>query len=347
MEQRTALTPDFARELLDTGFQVTVERSGQAAIPASAYEAVGCTLVPEHSWKTDAPADALILGLKELEIGDEPITHRHIHFAHVYKAQTGWQNMLSRFERGGGTLYDLEFLVDDDGRRVAAFGFWAGYAGAALAVLGWVGQQLGQIPILAPVESRSSQDELFAEVQVALDRFGRKPRALVIGALGRSGQGACELLRAAGAELLQWDLEETRHGGPFPAALEVDILLNCVFVQSAVPPFVTREMLQCNDRRLSLICDVSCDPYSDYNPLPIYDECTTFDRPTLRLIEGENPLDIIAIDHLPSLLPIESSEDFCSQLMPCLLQLDDLRTGVWQRAFELYQRKCELAKQVS
>ena len=101
------------------------------------------------------------------------------------------------------------------------------------------------------------------------------------------------------------------------------------------------------DRRLSVICDVSCDPYGDYNPLPIYDQCTTFDRPTRRLIDGANPLDLIAIDHLPSLLPIESSEDFCAQLMPYLRQLDDLQTGVWQRALALFQQKCELARQVS
>ena len=49
MEQRTALTPQVAQQLLDSGFQVTVERSPQRAIPSSAYEAVGCTLVDEHS----------------------------------------------------------------------------------------------------------------------------------------------------------------------------------------------------------------------------------------------------------------------------------------------------------
>jgi len=166
----------------------------------------------------------------------------------------------------------------------------------------------------------------------------------VIGALGRSGRGACELFRAAGVELVEWDLDETRRGGPFRATLEVDILVNCVFVQTAVRPFVTPELLQSDDRRLSVICDVSCDPYGDYNPLPIYDQCTTFDRPTRRIIDGARPLDLIAIDHLPSLLPVESSEDFCAQLLPYLLRLDNLQAGVWRRAYELFQQKCELAK---
>jgi len=35
------------------------------------------------------------------------------------KQQAGWETVLARFPRGGGTLLDLEFLVDERGRRVA------------------------------------------------------------------------------------------------------------------------------------------------------------------------------------------------------------------------------------
>ncbi len=35
------------------------------------------------------------------------------------KQQGGWDTVLARFPRGGGTLLDLEFLVDERGRRVA------------------------------------------------------------------------------------------------------------------------------------------------------------------------------------------------------------------------------------
>ena len=38
--------------------------------------------------------------------------------------------MLARFPRGGGTLLDLEFL-EKNGRRVAAFGYHAGFSGKA------------------------------------------------------------------------------------------------------------------------------------------------------------------------------------------------------------------------
>ena len=49
------------------------------------------------------------------------------------------------------------------------------------------------------------------------------------------------------------------------------------------------------------------------------------------------PLDVIGIDNLPSLLPLESSLDFASQLLPWLLEIDKLDEGVWQRAAKVFE----------
>lgn len=46
----------------------------------------------------------------------------------------GWKELLKRFHEGNGTLLDLEFLVDDNGRRVAAFGRSAGFIGMAVGL---------------------------------------------------------------------------------------------------------------------------------------------------------------------------------------------------------------------
>lgn len=51
--------------------------------------------------------------------------------------QTGWKELLKRFRDGNGVLLDLEFLNDAQGRRVAAFGYMAGYAGSALGIDVW------------------------------------------------------------------------------------------------------------------------------------------------------------------------------------------------------------------
>lgn len=337
-EERTPLTPNGARQLLEAGFKVTVEESPDRAIPISDYHAAGCETVEAHSWK-QADRGVYVLGLKELPNSDEPLIHRHIYFAHVYKNQTGWQQTLNRFDRGGGSLYDLEYLVDEKGRRAVAFGYWAGFSGAALSVMAWSGQRSGFDPVLPAVVSRSSQENLVSDVRLALQSYGETPRVLVIGALGRSGRGAVQMCGLAGADAVGWDLEETQQGGPFAEILDFDILINCVFVQSSISPFLTPDLLKSSTRRLNLICDVSCDPYSDFNPLPIYDSCTTFTAPALRLDFGDTPLDLIAIDHLPSLLPIESSHDFSRQLLPYLLRLGDSEIGAWRRALEIFKLK--------
>lgn len=158
---------------------------------------VGCKLVENDTWSS-APTSIPIIGLKELPESDEPIAHTHIQFAHCYKRQGGWSKVLARFARGGGSLYDLEFLQDASGRRVAAFGFHAGFAGAAAGALALAAQRTGaRLGALEPFENETSMVE---SVKKVLGGSGKGVRALVMGALGRCGRGAVDLLRKIGLE---------------------------------------------------------------------------------------------------------------------------------------------------
>lgn len=333
-EHRTPLTPSDAAKLVDSGFQLFVEESEQRTFPDSAYAAAGCRLVATSSW-TEAPDDACILGIKELPEDGGPLRHRHIYFGHAYKDQPGWQALLRRFLAGGGALLDLEYLVDDTGQRVAAFGYWAGFAGAALGVRQWAGRQReGNDFSMTPQRPVADQQELVAAIRNRMELIPEPrtciPRAIVVGALGRCGRGAVSLFEALGIAVDQWDVEETASGGPFPALLDYDIMVNTVLLGASIPPFLTDRELDQALRRLSVIADVSCDPGNPGNPLPIYTEVTDFRCPALRIRQGDNPLDVIAVDHLPSLLPRESSIDFSNQLLPHLLTLTD-QSPVWER----------------
>ena len=344
-EARTAVTPTTAAQLVQAGYCIVVEASSQRALSDQLYVDVGCKLVAEHSWQ-DAPLEAIIIGLKELPASLGPFRHRHVHFAHVYKNQSGWQTLLNQFNAGSGTLYDLEYLVDQDGRRIAAFGYWAGYVGAAVGLLQWAAQRnQSQLKALSPWDSRGA---LLSEVQKALSSVELNPSVLVIGAKGRSGGGAVELCQACGLNVTQWDQAETSAGGPFNEMLQHHLMINCVFLNKPVAPFTTMEHLQSTERVLSVISDVSCDPFSDANPLPIYNDCSTMDEPSIRIVESttsnKQPLDLISIDHLPSLLPIESSEEFANALLPYLLSIDQIDTGVWQRAEALFNTKSAQAR---
>ncbi len=337
-ERRTPCVPGDAAKLIAAGFKVVVETSAQRAIATDAYAAVGCEIADQGSWRS-APKDAFILGLKELLEDTYPLHHRHIHFAHVFKGQPGATQMLGRFKDGGGQLFDLECLVDETGRRIAAFGHWAGYAGAAVAVSAWCGQQAGKVPPMGALKDYDSRADLLAELKSDLAAVdGDGPSALVIGALGRSGRGAVTLFDELGLAVTKWDMEETKSGGPFPEVLGHELFVNCVLLAPGCPPFITPQTIQTAGRRLSVVSDVSCDPGSPHNPLPIYEACTDFAEPTVRVADGPPPVDVIAVDHLPSMLPLEASEDYSGQLIDALLTLDTPDEGVWGRALNEFNK---------
>ena len=125
-------------------------------------------------------------------------------------------------------------------------------------------------------------------------------------------------------------MAETASGGPFPEILRHDIFLNCILAGPSTPIFIPASA-KTDPRKLSVIGDIACDPDSDFSPIKVYDRATTWDAPALR-VHDSTPLDVMAINNLPSLLPRESSEDFAGQLLPHLLGLADLNAGVWGRA---------------
>ncbi|WP_420862123.1 saccharopine dehydrogenase [Algirhabdus cladophorae] len=333
-EARVGITPEGCKTLLQQGFDVTVEQSDQRSLPIADYRAAGCTIAAQGSWR-EAPRDAIIFGLKELPADNSPLIHRHVMFGHAYKGQPSGRLLLDRFQAGGGTLYDLEYLVDAKGRRVAAFGYWAGYAGAAVALKCWAAQQLGQI--CGPVQPYASANHLLNDLQTELVLAGpSRPTALSIGALGRVGTGAADLCELMGVPVTKWDMAETAHGGPFPEILRADIFFNCILARTGTPVFVPASA-KTAARRLSVIGDIACDPDSDFSPIKVYDQATNWDTPARR-VHDKPVLDVTAIDNLPSLLPAESSQDFADQLLPSLQTLDALDQGVWARAVAMFTR---------
>jgi len=340
-EQRTPLLPENAKVLLDAGHKVAVEESPTRCRQNSEYAAVGCTMVKQETWTT-APPDAIILGLKELPENDEPLRHNHVFFAHCYKGQAGSQELLKRFKTGGGNIWDIEFMNNEQGRRVAAFGRAAGIVGMATGLIAWAHLQLSPGALCPALETAPSYSVLVTRVSALLnqakEKSGRFPSSIVIGALGRCGSGACWFAEQCGLAVTKWDMQETKNGGPFAEVINHDIFLNAIYLMTKIPPFVDKEILNKEGRKLSVVVDVSCDATNPNNPVPIYSTCTTFPSPTVRVLEhATNPVDVIAIDHLPSMVPSESSKEFADDLLPHLLQFP---TGYpWQTTKKIFQEK--------
>ncbi len=353
-EKRTPLTPEHAKMLIAAGHQVTVERWRDRIFPDAEYEAVGCKMVSGGSWRTDAPPDAYILGIKripeaELLSADFPLRGNHIFFDHSYKDQGLAGPKLNRWEQGawnyGGepgspTLYDLEFLVDENGKRVSAFGESAGYAGAAIGLRIWCLKELAQEPPFTIPQFFNSKEDLLADLRKLLEEVGKKPSAVIIGANGRCGRGAAALFRDLDIQPASWGRKETETQGPFMELLGYNIFCNCIFNNDAsIRPFINDALITAarGSRELSVISDVTCDigPKSAIQ-FAAYEDSTTFDNPTLQVAGG---ITITSIDHTPTHIPLEASRDFSAQLFPHLRDL--LNQGpdaspVWAKAKQTF-----------
>lgn len=316
-ERRTPLTPEDAKSLIDAGAIIHVEDDPHRIFSIEDYKKVGCHIERPHTW-VDAPLDFTILGLKEILDPDVSFRHRHIYFAHVFKGQEGSQEILNRYREDGGTLFDLEYLTDASKRRVAAFGRWAGFAGAAFALDYFFhihGKEESDYPALRSYES---VEELLTTISHKRELSKIKnPKIMIIGALGRCGQGAGEVFSHFNLTKTQWDFEETKKGGPFPEVSDHHIFINAALITQKIPPFINADIITSNSQ-LQVIADVSCDPNSDLNPIPIYNQHTSWDRPFLPVDVNNHKINIMSVDNLPSTLPKESSVDFSCQLTPHL-----------------------------
>lgn len=338
-ERRAPVTPEQVGVIVAAGHEVTVESSPTRVFPDRAYHEQGAAIAAPGTWH-EAPSGAFILGIKEVlqaEITADNLAlrHRHIYFAHVFKGQAHAPMTMRRFALGRGTLLDLEYLVDEQGRRVASFSYSAGFAGAIAAVYIWADKQLGTLPPHALPRHYLSRQEFINELRCKLERVGRLPTALVIGANGRSGRGATALFEALGIEPARWGRTETQAGGPFPAILEFDIMCNCVFLAKPGPPFLTREMIarRLIPPRLSVVADVSND--LSYNPVFGLAAPTKFSDAAV----GVAGVDVIEIENLPALTPRDSSVEYAAQLFPHLLALIEgnlARGCVWEQALLTY-----------
>lgn len=89
-------------------------------------------------------------------------------------------------------------------------------------------------------------------------------------------------------DIIKWDMAETAKGGPFQEILDVDIFVNCIYLSSPIPHFLTHEQIRKagTQRRLKVIVDVSCDTTNPHNPIPVYNINTTFSEPTVPVDVG-------------------------------------------------------------
>jgi saccharopine dehydrogenase (NAD+, L-lysine-forming) len=303
-ESRTPLVPCDAQKIIENGITVYVEKSDDRVFTDEEYKKVGCVIIEKHDWTKYANCYTLIVGLKELPLDiDYGNGNNFVHFQHCLKQQKDSATVLCKMKTN--ELFDFEYFVNN-GRRLLAFGHDAGFVGAGLAMLKW-------ICIMNNLDYFSFYKNIYTKREM-IDQLNElmtccKPKIMIIGANGRCGTGALELLTNVGVgsdNITKWDIEQTKTCGPYKEILEHDILINTILLNNATRnTFLTNDFInQNNNKKLKIIIDVSCDVTSTNNVLPLYTDVTTLENPFVTIVDD---IELCAVDNLPSLIPKDAS----------------------------------------
>ncbi|CAI5500986.1 unnamed protein product [Closterium sp. Naga37s-1] len=103
--------------------RIIVQPSSKRVFADSQYEDVGCEM------SDDLSECGLILGVKQPPLGTLLPDRSYTFFSHTHKGQEENLPLLDEILAKRVSLYDYELIVGDDGRRVVAFGEYAGRAG--------------------------------------------------------------------------------------------------------------------------------------------------------------------------------------------------------------------------
>lgn len=128
-ERRAPLTPSHCARLLLSGKgnsgvdRIIVQPSTKRIYHDAQYEDVGCEI------SDDLSECGLILGVKQPKLEMILPDRAYAFFSHTHKAQSENMPLLDKILAEKVTLYDYERIVGEDGKRLLAFGKFAGRAG--------------------------------------------------------------------------------------------------------------------------------------------------------------------------------------------------------------------------
>jgi hypothetical protein len=333
-EQRTPLAPEEVRSLTGSGtFRVLVEASPSRCFPEGAYREAGAEIIPAGSW-VQYP-HAVVVGLKGLARGERPLDSQMLfHFAHCFKQQEGWREVLEGL--GRARFVDYEFMLDDEGKRTLSFCRQAGHIGAWYTLMAYyLPSGSGAVPSgsgAVPSGSCSGKGkEGFCEASAASlleEAIPQRPlpRILLVG-FGTVGKSAKTVFDRFGLPCV---VKRSADRVTAEEILSYDIYVHAIRLHPTEPvaPFLTEADLdRAGQRRLAFIADLSCDLGHPWNPLPVYHRYGTreeavqrirdasFDVPASGTIQYTPPLDVLAVPYLPSFDPVRSSVEFSSELV--------------------------------
>jgi saccharopine dehydrogenase (NAD+, L-lysine-forming) len=327
-EYRVAIVPSDCKILINNNFIVYVESSIDRCFNDEIYKNNGCIIIDDFTKYNFNRDETLIIGLKELDYNNLILlSYKHLYFSHTFKEQSNGKEILQKFKNEKGLIYDLEYLVDNNNKRLVAFGFWAGFVGTAISLLQYYYKSIKkELNNLFPYNDYKI---LIEELQ-KLYKYFKNLNIGIIGINGRCGKGSQFLLDKLLINYVGYLKEDKLEN-----LINHNIIINCIKLETDFNKIFISNKNLINFNKLSIISDISCDVFAINNPINLNYCLTTFEKPIYKFNEN---IDIICIDNLPSLLPIDSSIEFSNKLTELILMINNDNI-IWNNLEILYYKK--------
>lgn len=351
-DSRVPLTPEQCRDIIDNhGVEVIVAPSEGRCYKDEEYKKLN---IPMSEDLSDCD---LLMGVKEVPIYQLVPGKIYHFFSHTFKKQSYNRELLQACVEKNIRLIDYEALTDANGKRLIAFGVFAGMVGAHNALMTYARR--------TKEFSLQRMKDYFDYASAVEDYKTKKwPKMkIVLTGTGRVGSGAKKVLDDMGIKevnshaFLKVDYDEAvytqldcqnyvkrKDGEAFekqnfyknpteyqsvfaPYAQQADIMINGIYWDNSAPAFFTKEEMRSDDFNIKVIADVTCD-IAPVSSIPSTIFASTIADP----IFGYNPItekqdephkegivDMMTIDNLPNELPRDASKAFGEQFIANIL----------------------------
>lgn len=342
-DARVALAPQLAAQLHSKPeIDIVVAPSERRTFEDKEYTEAGLPL------STDMSDRDLLLGIKEVLIEELIPEKTYCFFSHTIKKQPYNQKLIRAVLDKRIRLIDYEVITNEKGKRLIAFGKYAGMVGAHNGIWAY-GKRTGDftLPRLKDCYDYEAAKKEYAKVDWPDMR-------VVLTGTGRVGKGAALVLDDMGFARLTPDTYlRSRHGGPVytqlapkdyarrksdggfdkeefysqPSIYQIpfesfyeqsDVFINGIYWDPEAPAFFEATDLRKSNFKIQTIADVTCDIAPEASvPTTLYASTIAkpvfgYDLATGQSTEpyGEEVIDVMSIDNLPSELPRDASKAF-------------------------------------
>ena len=352
-DKRVALSPSQCEYILNNypDVEVFVQASDIRKFKDEEYQKLGVAVV-------DSVEDCdILIGVKEVPIEQLIPNKKYLFFSHTFKEQPYNRELLKAVLDKNIQLIDWEVIKDKKGRRLIAFGRYAGIVGCYNGFLAY-GKKSGAYS-LKPAHQCDDRADMEAQlVNVKLPNNFK----IVITGHGRVGGGAMEIIEKLNLkevdspEFLAQDFNEPvftqlavdeynakADGSSFSKrdfyndpsdfvstfnqyASIADMYIACHYWDSESPFIFTREDAKAKDWKIQVVADISCDIdcaiASTLRPSTIAEPLYGYNPIT----ESEDDfmkkgvIGVMAVDNLPCELPLDASVDFGEMFLEHVLE---------------------------